>query len=36
VIPAVTTLCYTGEEFAELLRSANPFILQALAEGVRV
>ena len=32
----VEPLCYTDEEFAELVRNENPFILQALAEGVRV
>jgi len=32
----VEPICYTEEEFAELVRSANPFIQQALAEGVRV
>jgi hypothetical protein len=32
----VEPLCYTGEEFTELVRSPNPFIHQALAEGVRV
>nr|WP_303716669.1 nucleotidyltransferase domain-containing protein [Methanoculleus marisnigri] len=32
----VEPICYTEEEFAELVRSANPFIHQALAEGVRV
>lgn len=31
----VEPICYTEEEFAELVRSGNPFILQALAEGVR-
>lgn len=32
----IEPLCYTEEEFAELVRSGNPFILQALAEGIRV
>ncbi len=32
----VEPICYTDEEFTELVRSGNPFILQALAEGVRV
>jgi hypothetical protein len=32
----VEPICYTDEEFAEMVRSGNPFILQALAEGVRV
>jgi len=32
----VEPICYTEEEFAELVRSGNPFILQALAEGIRV
>jgi predicted nucleotidyltransferase len=32
----IEPLCYTDEEFAELVRSANPFIRQALAEGIRV
>ncbi len=32
----IEPLCYTEEEFAELVRSANPFIRQALAEGIRV
>ena len=32
----VEPICYTEEEFAELVRSANPFIREALAEGVRV
>jgi len=32
----IEPICYTEEEFAELVRSGNPFILQALAEGVRV
>ena len=26
----------TEEEFAELVRNKNPFILRALAEGIRV
>ena len=32
----VEPLCYTEEEFTELVRNENPFILQALAEGIRV
>jgi len=32
----VEPICYTEEEFAELVRSGNPFIQQALAEGVQV
>ena len=32
----VEPICYTDEEFTELVRNENPFILQALAEGVRV
>ena len=32
----VEPLCYTEEEFAELVRSPNQFIHQALAKGVRV
>jgi len=32
----VEPLCYTEEEFAELVRDENPFILRALAEGIRV
>lgn len=32
----IEPFCYTEEEFAEMVRSPNPFILQALAEGVRV
>ena len=32
----VEPICYTDEEFTELVRSGNPFILQALAEGIRV
>ncbi|MCK8518393.1 nucleotidyltransferase family protein [Methanoculleus sp. 7T] len=32
----IEPLCDTEEEFAELVRSGNPFILQALAEGIRV
>jgi hypothetical protein len=32
----VEPFCYTEEEFAEPVRSPNPFIHQALAEGVRV
>ena len=32
----VEPLCYTEEEFAEMVRSPNPFNLQALAEGVGV
>ena len=32
----VEPLCYTDEEFTELVRNENPFILQALAEGIRV
>jgi len=32
----VEPLCYTDEEFAELVRSGSTFILQALAEGIRV
>jgi len=32
----VEPICYTEEEFAELVRSGNLFIRQALAEGIRV
>ncbi|MCK9306900.1 MAG: nucleotidyltransferase domain-containing protein [Methanoculleus sp.] len=32
----VEPICYTEEEFAEMVRGGNPFIHQALAEGVRV
>jgi predicted nucleotidyltransferase len=32
----VEPICCTGEEFAELVRSKNPFIREALAEGIRV
>ena len=32
----VEPICYTDEEFTELVRSGNPFIHQALAKGVRV
>ena len=32
----VEPICYTDEEFTELVRNENPFILQALAEGIRV
>ncbi len=32
----IEPLCYTEEEFAELVRGENPFILEALAEGIRV
>jgi len=32
----VEPICYTDEEFAELVRSGNLFIRQALAEGIRV
>ena len=35
-ISPIEPICYTGEEFADLVRSANPFIQEALAEGVRV
>ncbi len=32
----IEPICYTEEEFAELVRSKNPFIREALAEGIRV
>ncbi len=32
----IEPLCYTGEEFAGMVRSGNPFISRALAEGIRV
>ncbi len=32
----VEPLCYTDEEFAELVRNGNPFIRQALTEGIQV
>ena len=32
----IEPICYTDEEFAELVQSENPFILQALAEGIPV
>jgi len=32
----IEPICYTEEEFAELVRSGNPFSHQVLAEGVRV
>ncbi len=32
----VEPICYTDEEFAELVRSGNPFIRLVLAEGIRV
>lgn len=32
----VEPLCYTDEEFADLIREENPFVLQALAEGIRL
>ncbi|MFA7563060.1 MAG: nucleotidyltransferase domain-containing protein [Methanoculleus sp.] len=32
----IEPLCYTEEEFAELVRSENLFILEALAEGIQV
>ncbi|SCL74676.1 putative nucleotidyltransferases [Methanoculleus chikugoensis] len=32
----VEPLCYTDEEFADLIREENPFVLQALAESTRV
>ena len=32
----IDPLCYTGEEFAGMVRSGNPFISRALAEGIRV
>ncbi|WP_286878583.1 nucleotidyltransferase domain-containing protein [Methanoculleus sp. UBA413] len=32
----IEPICYTDEEFAELVRKKNPFIHQALAEGIRV
>ena len=35
-ISRVEPICYTEEEFAELVRSPSPFIHPALAEGVRV
>ncbi len=32
----VEPLCYTDEEFADLVRDGNPFVLQAMAEGIRI
>ena len=32
----VEPICYTDEEFTGLVQSGNPFIHQALAEGIRV
>jgi len=32
----IEPVCYTGEEFAGLIEAKNPFILQALAEGIRI
>jgi len=32
----IEPICYIEEEFAELVRSKNPFIREALAEGIRV
>ncbi|CCJ35017.1 hypothetical protein BN140_0094 [Methanoculleus bourgensis MS2] len=32
----IEPICYTDEEFAELVRKKNPFIHQALAEDIRV